>query len=70
MARPIIIADNDAPGVRGALKLVKKILIMDIKSGILVPPTGIKDLREWVEKGLTKERLYIELESIWKWLQE
>ena len=66
--KPIIIADNDAPGVRGAQKLLEKMLTMDIKSGILVPPAGIKDLREWLEKGLNREQLHIKLDNIWQWL--
>jgi hypothetical protein len=59
-ARIIMVSDNDVPGKKGAKELYQ--MIKTYNSGLhitgLVPPDGIKDLREWREKGLTKEKFY------------
>jgi len=56
--RIYIISDNDEHGAgqRGADKLAKRLfnLKLPLKS-IIIPP--VKDLREWYDRGLTKEEL-------------
>ena len=46
-----IIADRDRAGVKGAKKLARKLIKHCPEVMIIVPPLGIKDLREWVKKG-------------------
>jgi len=60
--RIVIIADNDPDnaGINGARILAKEFLscenpYVDVK--VIRPPEGIKDLREWKESGLTREKL-------------
>lgn len=48
-----IIADNDLPGVEGAKKLSRRLIACCPDVKIIVPPIGIKDLRQWKSKGLT-----------------
>ncbi len=60
----VIVADNDSAGITGA-----KILGVDISHGyklftapcpiikVITPPTGVKDLREWRQNGLTHVEL-------------
>ena len=37
-----IVADNDEPGIRGALSLAKR-----IEAKVVIPPDGCKDVRQW-----------------------
>ncbi len=46
-----IVCDRDAPGIKGAKKLARKLIKHCLEVMILMPPEGIKDLREWVKKG-------------------
>jgi hypothetical protein len=59
-SRIIMVSDNDDPGKQGAKELYK--MIKTYQSGLhitgLVPPDGIKDLREWKSNGLTREQFY------------
>jgi len=58
----VIISDNDKPGRYGARYLQDAILDdVDINTLVYVPEGNIKDLREYVQKGGTREKF---LESI------
>lgn len=66
----VIVADNDKPGIAGAKALglwisqgyhLFTIPMPDLK--IITPPTGIKDLRQWRERGLILERLMDRVEE-------
>jgi hypothetical protein len=52
--RITIIADNDAVGIAGAKKLSAKLIECCPEVKIIVPPPGIKDLRQWKQQGLSK----------------
>lgn len=49
-----IIADNDAVGIEGAKKLSRKLIEHCPEVKIIVPPLGVKDLRQWKQRGLGK----------------
>ena len=59
-SRVIIVSDNDDPGKKGAKELYN--MIKTYNSGLhttgVIPPEGIKDLRDWKNKGLTREEFY------------
>jgi len=47
----IIVSDNDEAGIKGTQALVKELTKDYFKPmTVICPPTGIKDLREWVSK--------------------
>ncbi|MBW8015450.1 MAG: toprim domain-containing protein [Planctomycetes bacterium] len=50
-----IISDRDRPGIKGAKKLARKLIKHCPAVMIMVPPEGVKDLREWVQKGFNGE---------------
>ena len=52
----IVVADNDDVGIRGAMKLADT-LALHCRVKIVVAPSGIKDLRSWLCKGLSSEQL-------------
>ncbi len=52
-----IIADNDAAGIDGAKRLAQELAVRSGNVRIIVPPLGVKDLRDWNSKGLTRRRL-------------
>ncbi len=52
-----IIADNDVAGIDGAKRLARELAVSGRKVRIIVPPLGVKDLRDWKSKGLTGRRL-------------
>ena len=52
-----IIADNDIAGIDGAKRLAKELAVKSRKVRIIVPPSGVKDLRDWKRQGLTGRRL-------------
>jgi DNA primase len=52
-----IIADNDIAGIDGAKSLARELAGRGRKVRIIVPPLGVKDLRDWKNKGLTGRRL-------------
>ena len=52
-----IIADNDVAGIDGAKILARELAVTGRKVRIIVPPLGVKDLRDWKNQGLTGRRL-------------
>lgn len=59
--RATIIADGDKPGRDGARRLAGSV---GISSRIILPPPGIKDLRDWVGSGLNREE-WLRLEKFY-----
>ncbi len=53
----IIIGDNDAVGKDGAEKLAGVLVLHCQSVKIIYPPNGIKDLRQWKQNGLVREKL-------------
>ena len=53
----VIIGDGDKPGRRGAESLASYLVAFADSIQIIFPPSGIKDLRQWKIKGLTKDEL-------------
>jgi len=54
-----IIGDNDAgAGKKGMQKTALNIKDMTENIQCILPPEGIKDLRQWVQRGLTQESLF------------
>ena len=53
----IIIGDNDKIGRDGAEKLAGKLLLYCSSVKIIYPPDTVKDLRQWLQGGLTSEKL-------------
>ena len=53
----VIIGDNDPPGRNGAEKLARVLVLHCTSVKIVYPPAQIKDLRQWVQTGLTMEGL-------------
>jgi hypothetical protein len=53
----VIVADNDTAGRTGAEKLAGTLALCCPCVKIVVPPDGIKDLRQWFNAGLTSEAL-------------
>ena len=47
-----IVADNDTPGIKGARKLARKLIRHCPEVKIIVPPAGVKDLRQWKQQDL------------------
>ena len=68
--RVVIVADNDEqkingkrPGLEGAIKLKKE---LGLNSVIWMPPAPIKDVREFVNKGGTRQMIESEIKNkIW-----
>ena len=59
-----IIADADAPGQRGARYLASR-LVGYVASGVRVvtPPAGVKDAREWVRRGASRDDVHQAIEA-------
>jgi len=53
----VIVADNDSAGRTGAEKLARVLALRCPCVKTVVPPDGIKDLRQWLGAGLTSETL-------------
>jgi len=53
----IIISDNDNAGKKGAEKLAGELLLHCPNVKVIYPPDDVKDLRQWLNSGLTAERL-------------
>jgi len=64
---PVIIADNDNPGILGAERLQKKLLELGRSSLLVIPPDGINDLAEWVKAGLSRAALLGVLDKAKVW---
>jgi DNA primase len=52
-AETIIVSDADTPGQRGAGNLAAVLLAYSPAVRIITPPTGIKDARQWKQRGAT-----------------
>jgi len=53
----VIIGDNDKPGKAGVKRLAGKLLLHCPSVKIIYPPDGTKDLRQWLQTGLTSDQL-------------
>jgi len=53
----VIVSDNDTSGKAGAGKLANYLAVRCTKVKIIYPPEGIKDLRQWLQDGLTAAHL-------------
>lgn len=53
----VIVADRDAVGIAGATRLANAIALHCPSVKIIQPPDAIKDLRQWLNRGLTPQAL-------------
>ena len=53
----VIVADNDQPGQRGAAQLASVLMTAYATVRVILPPAGIKDVREWLRQGGTRQDL-------------
>jgi len=53
----IIVSDNDSVGQTGSKRLARVLSLSCPSVKIIYPPKGIKDLRQWLKAGLSKEIL-------------
>ena len=53
----VIVSDQDEPGQVGAAALQSRLQSVAASCTIILPPSGIKDARQWVANGLTAEEL-------------
>ena len=53
----IIVSDNDSVGRIGSKRLARVLSLSCPSVKIIYPPKGIKDLRQWLKAGLSKEIL-------------
>ena len=53
----VIVGDSDEPGRKGAEALARELALHCPAVRVVYPPDGIKDLREWKSRGLTKAAL-------------
>lgn len=51
----VIVADNDEPGQRGAANLASVLAVYAPAVRVIQPPEGIKDARDWLRAGGTRE---------------
>jgi len=56
-AEIVIVADNDKAGRYGATRLAHALALHYPCVRVVVPPDGVKDLRQWLRRGLTAETL-------------
>jgi hypothetical protein len=49
----VIVADNDAMGIGGAESLATQLTVYCTVVRVITPPAGIKDAREWRQRGAT-----------------
>jgi hypothetical protein len=54
--RAIVVMDNDAPGAAGGRRLLEAVGSV-CEAAMLCPPQGIKDARDWLGAGLSREEL-------------
>ena len=59
----IIVADGDGPGLVSA-KLLRSELVIVAGVRIIVPPSGIKDAREWINLGASRDDLITEASAV------
>lgn len=53
----IVVSDNDSVGRTGSKRLARILSLSCPSVKIIYPPKGIKDLRQWIKAGLSKEIL-------------
>jgi hypothetical protein len=58
----VIVADADPKGIEGAMKLRTELAII-APVRIIRPPQGIKDLREWLGRGLSRHAIEREADA-------
>ncbi len=54
-ARTVVVADQDPPGESGARSLAVSLAVHCRDVRVVVPPGGLKDAREWVRAGASRE---------------
>jgi hypothetical protein len=54
-ARVVLVRDNDEPGIRGADALARVLVLHSRDVRVLAPPNGVKDLRDWITSGATRD---------------
>ena len=59
----VVVADNDAPGRRGAGVLAGELVLHCPQVRIIYPPDEIKDLRQWRAAGVAHDDLRIHIEA-------
>jgi hypothetical protein len=59
----IIVADGDGPGLESA-RLLRSELVIVAGVRIIVPPSGIKDAREWINRGASRDDLITEASAV------
>ena len=57
VACPCIVGDNDPSGIKHAKALGEALRLAGITCRVLFPPEDCKDLRQWLQLGLTHEEL-------------
>jgi hypothetical protein len=58
----VIVGDNDKAGTEGVLKLRTELAIV-APVRVIYPPEGIKDLREWLGLGLSRQAIEREADA-------
>jgi hypothetical protein len=58
----VIVGDNDKAGTKGVLKLRTELAIV-APVRVIYPPEGIKDLREWLGLGLSRQAIEREADA-------
>ncbi len=53
----VVVADNDPAGRAGAQRLAGVLALCCSCVRVVVPPDGVKDLRQWLHAGLTGDKL-------------
>jgi len=53
----VIVGDADKVGRAGAERLADALVLHYLRVKIIYPPNGVKDLRQWLQGGLTREML-------------
>lgn len=53
----VVVSDNDQPGIDGATDLARALTVACGEVRVLRPPSGIKDLRQWVCHGARRENV-------------
>lgn len=59
----VIMADADTPGQRGAARLASVLATYCPSVRIVAPPDGMKDVRDWVRRGATRDKVLRTIET-------
>lgn len=62
-----IVADADKPGRLGAEALARLLVVLCPTVRIIAPPSGLKDVREWVRSGATRSDVLRAIEAARTW---